>query len=39
MVDSNCIFCKIANGDIPSLTLFENEKFRVIFDIAPASFG
>lgn len=36
---SNCIFCKIANGEIPSKTLYEDEDFRVIFDISPASFG
>lgn len=36
---SNCIFCKIANGEIPSKTLYEDEEFRVIFDISPASFG
>lgn len=39
MIDSNCIFCKIANGEIPSTTLYEDDSFRVIFDIAPASFG
>ena len=26
----NCIFCKIANGEIPSATLYEDEDFRVI---------
>ena len=35
----NCIFCKIANGDIPSATLYEDEKFRVILDLGPASKG
>lgn len=39
MKDPNCIFCKIANGEIPSTTLYEDDNFRVIFDIAPASFG
>ena len=33
MRDENCIFCKIAAGEIPSRTLFENEDFKVI---APA---
>lgn len=28
----NCIFCKIANGEIPSATLYEDEDFRVILD-------
>ena len=27
---SDCIFCKIANGEIPSATLYEDEDFRVI---------
>jgi len=35
----NCIFCKIAKGEIPSVTLYEDEDFRVILDIAPASKG
>ena len=36
---ADCIFCKIAAGEIPSTTLYEDEDFRVIFDIAPASKG
>lgn len=39
MSDSDCIFCKIANGEIPSKTLYEDVDFRVIFDINPASPG
>ncbi len=39
MKDNNCIFCKIANGDIPSRTVMENEKFRVILDNGPATAG
>lgn len=39
MTDSNCIFCKIANGEIPSKTVYEDERFRVILDISPASKG
>ena len=35
----NCIFCKIANGEIPSATLYEDENFRVILDLGPASKG
>ena len=35
----NCIFCKIANGEIPSKTLYEDDMFRVILDINPASKG
>lgn len=39
MKDSNCIFCKIANGEIPSKTLYEDNKFRVILDLGPATKG
>ena len=35
----DCIFCKIANGEIPSATLYEDEEFRVILDLGPASKG
>lgn len=35
----NCIFCKIANGEIPSKTLYEDDMFRVILDINPAARG
>ena len=35
----NCIFCKIANGKIPAATLYEDENFRVILDLGPASKG
>ena len=39
MTNSDCIFCKIANGEIPSKTLYEDDSFRVILDISPASKG
>ena len=39
MKNDNCIFCKIANGEIPSKTLYEDEKFRVILDLGPAAKG
>ena len=39
MRDDNCIFCKIAAGEIPSATLYEDDDFRVILDIEPASKG
>jgi histidine triad (HIT) family protein len=35
----NCIFCKIANGEIPAATLYEDEDFRVILDLGPATKG
>ena len=39
MRQDNCIFCKIAAGDIPSATIYEDDDFRVILDIEPASKG
>lgn len=38
-IDNECLFCKIANGEIPSDTIYEDEDFRVILDISPASAG
>lgn len=37
--DENCIFCKIANGQIPSSAIYEDDDFKVIMDINPASQG
>ncbi len=39
MTDSNCIFCKLANGEIPANTIYEDEDFRVILDASPATRG
>ena len=39
MKDENCIFCKIANGEIPSATVYVDDDFRVILDLGPASKG
>lgn len=39
MKKEDCIFCKIANGEIPSKTLYEDEDFRVILDLGPATKG
>ena len=39
MKDANCIFCKIANGEVPSQTLYEDATFRVILDLGPATKG
>ncbi len=39
MREENCIFCKIAAGEILSATLYEDDDFRVILDIEPASKG
>lgn len=35
----DCIFCKIAAGEIPSKTLYEDEQFRVILDLGPVAKG
>ena len=39
MKDENCIFCKLANGEIPTATLYEDDDFRVILDAGPAAKG
>lgn len=35
----NCIFCKILKNEIPSSTVYEDDKFRGIMDIGPVSKG
>lgn len=39
MKKDDCIFCKLANGDIPTNTIYEDAEFRVIMDAAPATKG
>lgn len=39
MREDNCIFCKIANGEIPSKTIYEDDGYRVILDMGPATKG
>ncbi len=39
MKKDDCIFCKLANGDIPTNTLYEDEDFRVFLDASPATKG
>ena len=39
MRDSECIFCKIIEGEIPSTTVYEDESFKAILDISPAAKG
>ena len=39
MKKDGCIFCMLANGDIPTNTIYEDEEFRVIMDNAPATKG
>ena len=39
MKKDDCIFCKLANGVIPTNSLYEDEVVKVIFDAGPASSG
>ena len=39
MKHDDCIFCKLANGDIPTNTVYEDEDFKVFMDVAPATKG
>ena len=39
MKDDTCIFCKIANGEIPAKTIYEDDEFRAILDLGPATKG
>lgn len=36
---SNCIFCKIITGEIPSVKLYEDELVFAFLDIAPINYG
>ena len=35
----DCIFCKIAQGEIPSTTVYEDGNFKAILDVSPAARG
>ncbi len=39
MKKDDCIFCKLANGEIPTRSIYEDEDFKVILDTAPATRG
>lgn len=39
MRKDDCIFCKLANGEIPTNSIYEDEDFNVILDMGPASRG
>jgi len=39
MKKDDCIFCKLANGDIPTNALYEDDIVKVIFDLGPATRG
>ena len=35
----DCIFCKLANGIIPTNSIYEDDEFKVILDAGPAAKG
>lgn len=39
MRDDNCIFCKIAGGEIPTNSIYEDDSYKVILDMGPATRG
>lgn len=39
MSENNCVFCKIISGEFSSTTVYEDDNFKAIFDISPASKG
>jgi len=39
MKKDDCIFCKLANGDIPTNSIYEDDRFNVILDNGPATRG
>lgn len=39
MKQEQCVFCKIIAGEIPSHTIYEDEKYKVILDVGPATKG
>ena len=39
MKKDDCIFCKLANGDIPTNKVYEDEDFTAILDLGPATKG
>lgn len=38
-MSEECIFCSINRGEMPSITIYENEEFRVMLDRFPATKG
>ena len=37
MKRDDCIFCKLANGEFPTNSIYEDDSFNVILDLAPAT--
>jgi histidine triad (HIT) family protein len=38
-VETDCIFCKIVNGEIPAYKVYEDDNFIVTLDINPVNLG
>ena len=38
-IKDDCIFCKLANGEIPTNAIYEDEDFKVILDASPVTRG
>jgi len=38
-MNNNCIFCKLANNDIPSHKIYEDDDFLAFLDVFPSSLG
>lgn len=39
MLDKDCLFCKICEGEIPSFKVYEDNDFIAILDLSPATKG
>jgi histidine triad (HIT) family protein len=39
MTDSNCIFCKIVNREVPAYIVYENNDFMAFLDVHPLAAG
>lgn len=39
MKKNDCVFCKIISGEYSSKTIYEDDKFKVFFDLGPATRG
>lgn len=39
MKKEDCIFCKLANGDIPTNSVYEDDDYKAILDMGPATKG
>lgn len=38
-IKDDCIFCKLVTGKLPTTSIYEDEDFKVILDLSPASRG